>query len=136
MRRKWKEFREDKRILREPRCPFCNETFEPPLEISTQVGFFTGGTCKCGAVYVYDISGKNLGEAYVDALSYACKEDWDMAMSLEPEKDYTQVMIEYNDTTHSIIPHQDQRGYRFHEKSGKMIFLKIRNEDSFLTEHE
>ncbi len=123
MRRKWKKVREDKSVLTEPRCPFCNETFEPPEEVSTELGFLTGGTCKCGAVYVYDISGKNLGEAYVDALSYACKEDWDMAMSLEPERDYDEILFEYDADTHTI---PFKSGDRFQNKSGKMIFIKIK----------
>jgi hypothetical protein len=71
------------------RCPFCEEPIGALDEITTRFGnSFTGGTCSCGTVYVYDGSGHNLGEAYVDALAYACDWDWDRAWSLQPEVDY------------------------------------------------
>ncbi len=71
------------------RCPFCEEPVGALEEITTRFGnTFTGGKCSCGAVYVYDGSGHNLGDAYVDGLAYACDNDWDRAWSLVPEEDY------------------------------------------------
>jgi hypothetical protein len=70
-------------------CPFCSRTIDEPAEIKTGFGSsFTGGKCECGAVYVYDRGGHNLGEAYVDAMAYACNGDWDKAWSLVPDEDY------------------------------------------------
>jgi hypothetical protein len=70
-------------------CPFCRRPIDAPREIKTVLGnTFAGGKCECSAVYVFDRSGHNLGEAYVDALVYACNDDWDMAWSLIPDKDY------------------------------------------------
>ncbi len=121
MRRKWKRFREDKNVLKEPECPFCRDKLVSPKEISTQLGFFEGGKCKCGAIYAYDASRKNLSEAFLDALSYACNEDWDLAMSLEPEKDYKEAYINYK-----ITPSSLKRGaYNPFISSSDMVFVKV-----------
>ena len=70
-------------------CPFCEKPIDEPQEIKTSFGStFTGGKCGCGAVYVFDRGGHNLGDAYVDALAYACNNDWDKAWSLVPDEDY------------------------------------------------
>lgn len=70
-------------------CPFCEEPVGALQEITTRFGnTFTGGKCTCGSVYVYDGSGHNLGDAYVDGLAYACDNDWDKAWSLVPDEDY------------------------------------------------
>ncbi len=79
-------------------CPFCARPVGETEEIRTRFGnTFTGGRCECGAVYVYDQSGHNMGDAYVDALTYACGGDWDLAWSLTPEVDY-----EVIEKTHDI----------------------------------
>ncbi|MBA4371578.1 MAG: hypothetical protein C0402_01810 [Thermodesulfovibrio sp.] len=71
------------------RCPFCEEPVGALQEITARFGnTFTGGKCSCGAVFVYDGSGHNLGDAYVDGLAYACDNDFDKAWSLVPEEDY------------------------------------------------
>ena len=71
------------------RCPFCDELITAPEVITGRFGNeFSGGRCGCGAVYVYDGSGHNLGEAYVDALALACDGDMDRAWTLIPDQDY------------------------------------------------
>lgn len=70
-------------------CPFCSSLIDQPREIKTNFGnTFEGGKCECGVVYVFDRSGHNLGEAYIDAMNYACEGDPDKAWSLIPDKDY------------------------------------------------
>jgi len=73
-----------------PKCPFCGEPIEPPKEVpSARILEFPRNVCKnCGAVYVYDATGHNLGAAYVEALVFACDDDWDLAWQLLPEEDY------------------------------------------------
>lgn len=79
------------------RCPFCSRPIDEPREIKARFGnTFTGGSCECGAVYVFDRSGHNLGDAYVDALTYACNEDWDRAWSLNPDEDYEVKELSYD----------------------------------------
>ncbi len=117
------KIREDKSVLTEPRCPFCREKFSPPREISTELGFFTGGICVCKAVYSYDPSGKNQGEAFMDALVYACGEDWDMALSLEPDTDYEQASISYDFHHHTIA--SGVRNRNPFSRYSDLIFIKI-----------
>ncbi len=79
------------------RCPFCSRPLEEPREIRTRLGnTFTGGVCECGAVFAFDRSGHSLGDAYVDALTYACGEDWDKAWSLIPDEDYEVKELSYD----------------------------------------
>ena len=70
-------------------CPFCSRQLMPPQEIVTKFSStFTGWECECNAVYVYEESGHNLGDAYVDALGFLCGGDLDKALSLMPDIDY------------------------------------------------
>ncbi len=79
------------------RCPFCRMPIAEAEEVNTPFGStFTGGRCGCGAVYVFDQSGHNLGDAYVDALIYACGGDAGRAWSLTPDEDYEVVELGYD----------------------------------------
>jgi len=78
-------------------CPFCSRPLDPPGEIKSRFGSsFEGGKCGCGAVYVYDSTGHNLGDAYIDALGLVCGDDMDKAWSLTPDKDYTVLELGYD----------------------------------------
>ncbi|MEC4675630.1 MAG: hypothetical protein VST72_01730 [Nitrospirota bacterium] len=78
-------------------CPFCKSPIDKPREIENGFGdTFTGGKCVCGAVYIFDRSGHNLGEAYVDGLAYACDGDWDKAWGLIPDEDYEVRELSYD----------------------------------------
>ncbi|MBF0566413.1 MAG: hypothetical protein HQK89_14375, partial [Nitrospirae bacterium] len=115
--------REDKSVLTEARCPYCREFFPRPAEVSTLLGFFSGGTCSCGSVFVYDASGKNMGEAFMDALAYACGDDWDMASSLEASRDYQDYYINYREYNHTVSP--DSYTNNPFEKCGNLVFVKL-----------
>ncbi len=111
---------EEDRILK---CPFCSKPIAEPTEIRTRFGnTFTGGRCECGAIYVYDRSGHNLGDAYVDGLTYACNGDADRAWSLTPDVDYEVVELSY-----------DARRNRFsgpQRKAPTFLFIMIKNSTS------
>ena len=78
-------------------CPFCSRPLDPPVEIKSRFGSsFEGGKCGCGAVYVYDSTGHNLGDAYIDALGLVCDDDMEKAWSLTPDKDYTVLELGYD----------------------------------------
>jgi len=102
------------------KCPFCSRPIEEPAEIRTRFGnTFTGGRCECGAVYVYDRSGHNLGDAYVDGLTYACNGDAGRAWSLTPDVDYEIVELGY-----------DTRRKRFSDarrKTPTFLFIQIKD---------
>lgn len=105
-------------------CPFCRMPIDLEPKELTYDGFttFQGGQCDCGAVYVFDYTGLHLGQAYEDALMYACKGDWDYAMSLEPEVDYTTRLINpYRELPKRSLARRGLRG----QKKGKYLFLKL-----------
>ncbi len=112
--------REDKSTLKVPKCPFCGGPFKRPEVLTGDFTDFLGGRCDCGAVYVNDVTGKNLGETLMDCLVFACDNDWDRAQSLEPEVDYDEFTISYDDQAHVIHTSLRQR------MRGKIIFIKLK----------
>ncbi len=77
--------------------------------------------CSCGAVGAYDATGHNLGDALMEAIVFACDDDWDKALSMEPEKDYE---IKYLDCYHSG-DHRVLGGGRTY-KTGLAAFVFVR----------
>jgi len=82
----------------------------------------TGGICTCGAVFVLDRSGHNLGEVFLDALTFAGKGDIDKAMALMPE-DYETETLDYDIHTNSLRPRGGRKG-----RGGKLIFVRLKNQ--------
>ncbi len=108
-----------------PRCPFCNSVLEPPVEVEPRrLGDFSYGSCRCGAVYVCDITGHNLGAAMVEALNFACGDDWDLAWSLSPGEDFRDFLVEgYDHKRHRVFPvGRDLEGNRI---KGVLTFIKV-----------
>jgi len=108
-----------------PKCPFCDRIVPKPQGVEPiRLGDFTFGDCECGAVFSCDVTGHNLGAAYVEALGYACKQDWDLAWSLMPESDYTEALLENYDELHHLIQPsgRDQEGRR---TRGVLTFIKL-----------
>lgn len=89
-----------------PRCPFCDNLIDRPKDFEPKrLGDFETGFCSCGAVYVHDITGHNLGAAIIEAMGVATDDDWEMAWSLMPGDDYTDSFIsDYDIKTHLIHP--------------------------------
>ncbi len=90
--------------VRPPKCPFCGLLIDRPRELnSKRLTEFAMGRCQCGAVYACDVTGHNVGAAWVEALVFACGGDWDLAWQLEPEKDYIEDRIEnYDEKEHKV----------------------------------
>ena len=110
---------------RPPKCPFCDRIVPKPKGVEpVRLGDFTFGTCECGAVFSCDVTGHNLGAAYVEALGYACNQNWDLAWSLMPESDYTEALVENYDEIHHLIQPsgRDQEGRR---TRGVLTFIKL-----------
>ena len=111
-----------------PKCPFCHKLIEAPKELEPKrLGDFAYGRCQCGAVYVYDVTGHNLGAAFSEALGYGCNFDWDLAWELVPDEDYEERLIErYDLKTHKVYPAgrtEDERTVR-----GVLLFLSFSEE--------
>jgi hypothetical protein len=109
-------------VISKPRCPFCGLLVERPRDLRrTQM---PTGACKCGAVYVLDVTGHNLGAAMMEALLYACGGDWDLAGSLRRETDYLDDQLKnYDDQTHLIIHRGIYQGRRI---AGTLFFISLR----------
>ncbi len=88
-----------------PWCVFCGQKVGRPQEpVKRKLTEFKVGTCQCGAVYTSDPTGFNIGAAMIEALVYACKDDWDLAWELLPDEDYLTGRLEkYDDLTHQVI---------------------------------
>ncbi|MBI5213518.1 MAG: HEAT repeat domain-containing protein [Nitrospirae bacterium] len=102
-----------------PECPFCGKNITAPEKTKTDLGEIISGRCVCGAVYVCDPTGHNMGEAYMDALAFA-KGDWKLD-EMNSGEDYLTQDMDYDLRTHSRL-YSKSAG----QSGGKLIFVKIR----------
>ena len=95
-----------------PWCPFCGmEVGRPSETVQRTMKEFPAGRCQCGAVYVSDATGHNIGSAMVECLVFACGDEWDLAWELIPEDDYlTGIVDDYDDVTHQVCPKRNLDG--------------------------
>lgn len=95
-----------------PWCPFCGMDVGRPSEgVQRKMREFPLGTCECGAVYVSDATGHNIGAAMVECLVSACNNQWDLAWELIPEDDYlTGTLENYDEVTHQVVPKRNLDG--------------------------
>lgn len=116
--------RYSKPIGKRPVCPFCGMPIDRPKELETKrPGEMPVGSCTCGAVYAFDVTGHNLGPAFSEALVFACNMDWDLAWNLIPEDDYFEKLVEnYDIETHLIIPGGSFEGRKI---SGALYFIRL-----------
>jgi hypothetical protein len=102
-------------------CPFCDNYLIAPVDITMKSLEISGGICRCGAVYAMDRSGHNLGEIFMDALTFACRGDIDRAMSLDPG-DYESIEFDYNLQSNTI------GGRGVIGKLSKIVFIKLHDD--------
>jgi hypothetical protein len=109
----------------EPRCPFCYCAIEQPRELPKRkvVEFPIGACTHCGAVFAYDVTGHNMGAAFIEALLFACNEDDYLAFSLSHGEDYTDAVVgNYDIYTHTIVP---EKIYNDRYVRGALVFVKL-----------
>lgn len=113
-------------ILTKPACPFCGILIAPPGDIDNGSPHeMPVGRCSCGAVYVCDVIGHNLGTAMSEALVFSCDGDWDHAWDLLPEEDYQETLVEnYDLETHLIVHGGVHEGRRI---AGALFFIRLNN---------
>jgi len=123
-----------RKLAEPPRCPFCGALIDRPRELKTRkMSEIPVGACECGAVYVYDVTGHNVGAAMVEALVFACNEDWDLAWSLLPEDDYLDARIEnYDGITHQVLPSRTLAGRNVW---GVLFFIRLHKDIREVTEN-
>ncbi len=111
-----------------PACPFCDAPLQRPSGLEpARLGNFEYGTCTCGAIFVHDITGYNLGAAMIEALGLACKDDWDLAWGLVSGEDYEDVLLEnYDLESHMVHPSgRTQEGRRVR---GALFFIRLKSD--------
>jgi hypothetical protein len=110
-----------------PWCPFCGMDVGRPVEgAERKMREFPMGTCECGAVYVSDTTGHNIGAAMVECLVVACNNQWDLAWELVPEDDYlTGTLENYDEVTHQVIPKRNLDGRAVR---GVLYFVRLHKE--------
>ena len=113
-----------KDILEKPTCPFCSNPIDRPKELVARMpNEMPVGSCSCGAVYAFDVTGHNLGAAMVDALVFGCNGDWDLAWGLLPEEDYLEKEVKnYDIESHLIIHGTVYQGRRI---TGTLYFIRL-----------
>jgi hypothetical protein len=114
-----------KDIIKRAECPFCGLGVDRPGESSTEISHeMPIGRCGCGAVYVCDVTGHNLGTALVDALVFACEGNWEGVWELQPDRDYLEGRVEnYDEVTHRVIPGGAYEGRRI---GGVLYFILLK----------
>jgi len=120
------------KIKTTPWCPFCHQDVAKPLSPDERhPNEFDGGRCQCGAFYVSDPTGFNIGAAMVDCLVTACGGNWDLAWDLLPDEDYLTDMVEdYDEQTHQIVATRNLDGRKI---KGILYFVRLHKEIAGIT---
>lgn len=105
-------------------CSFCGRYIARPEITKTEFDDILSGACMCGAVYVYDRTGRNVGEAYMEALVLA-KGDLDIG-DISEGVDYQTVDIDYDLKTDRAIHSGGDRRSIY----GKLVFVKLKAPDT------
>jgi len=119
-------------ILSKPTCPFCGMTVLRPKELTNRMtAEMPVGTCSCGAVYAFDVTGHNLGTAMIEALVFGCGGDWDLAWDLVPEEDYMEGEVKnYDIETHLVVHGGAYEGRRV---AGTLYFVRLNRDKREVT---
>ncbi len=111
-----------KEFVQVPKCPFCGTPINRP-EISSENPDIFLGRCSCGAVYACDESGKNIGNALIEALVFACNKDWNKAWELSEGEDFfSEIIDNYDPISHLIVPSRSYDQRRIH---GALCFVRL-----------
>ncbi len=91
---------------------------------------FLIGECQCGAVYVSEPTGFNVGSAMVECMVAACDNNPDLAWELEPDVDYLSSRLEnYDEVTHYVYESREHDGRRI---GGLLYFIRLTKDFSDL----
>ncbi|HMK55516.1 MAG TPA: HEAT repeat domain-containing protein [Dissulfurispiraceae bacterium] len=100
-----------------PECPYCGKPLARPEPTRTEFVEIISGKCDCGAVYVCDPTGHNVGEAYSDAMALAAGE-WNIG-DMDAES-YDLKEMDYDLRSHSRVYAKG-----LNVQSGKLIFIRM-----------
>ncbi len=88
-------------------CPFCKAAVPRPgalAPLSAASSDAAGGRCGCGALFLFDASGREGGQLLLDGLARLCEGDLTRALALEGGTDYRIDSVGYNPRGHSAEP--------------------------------
>jgi hypothetical protein len=113
-------------VVNEPRCPFCRTGLARPTPSTVKaLDGVPGGICRgCGALYLVDQTGKNVGELMMQALTWAAERSKKDFSRMACGDDYEDAILNYNWRLHRSSGLS--RG--FADRGGKMYVLKIKQE--------
>ena len=104
-----------------PQCPFCGADLLRPSDMMISDGETgQGGVCSCGAFYLVDPTGKNVGSLMANALNRAADELHKEIGSLIPDEDYREAILAYD-----WRRHQSSGVSRGYMDGGQLYIMKI-----------
>ncbi len=105
-----------------PRCPFCGVVLQRPAEMTISDEEALGGTCSCGAVYLVDQTGKNVGLMMAQALNMMADMLKKGVGDMNPDEDYQDAVLNYDWRTHRSTG--VSKG--FMDGSGRLYIFKVK----------
>lgn len=85
-----------------------------------------GGACsKCGAIYLMDPTGKNVGDIMVQGIELAAYRLSKQTGEMVSGEDYDDIILSYDWRTHRSVG--EARG--FADRSGRLYVIKIKNKE-------
>lgn len=107
----------------EPHCPFCRAKLERPSNITLgDAGKALGGRCVCGALYLVDPTGKGVGDALMQGLSWAAGTLGKDLGELASGEDYEDAVLSYDWRTHRSTG--ESTGYM--DGYGRLVVVKAK----------
>jgi len=105
-----------------PRCPFCGAYLNRPEQMKiTPTDIVQGGRCTCGALYLADPTGKNVGLMMAQALAAAADILKKEIEDLVPDEDYQDRVLSYDWRNHRSTG--AAQGYM--DGSGRLYIMKV-----------
>lgn len=105
-------------------CPFCRTSLNRPTEFRLSAAeSVSGGTCtECGAMYLLDPTGKNVGEVMVQGLTLAAERLSKDSSVMVPGEDYDDVVLSYDWRTHRSAG----EATGFADRNGRLYVIRIK----------
>ncbi len=107
-----------------PICPFCWGTLSYPEDIRlSETETVLGGQCfVCGARFILDVTGKNVGEAMVQGLRMVAEELGKDLEMLASGEDYEDCVLRYDVKLHQCLG----RAGRFLDCYGRLYVIRVK----------
>ncbi len=105
-----------------PTCPFCWASLNYPVDIQLSAWeSILGGSCfLCGARFIVDVTGKNVGEAVVQGLEMIAEELGKSLETLEAGLDYEDCVLGYDVKRHQTTGPAS----KFRDGLGRLYIIK------------